>query len=133
MRSCTPPASATAILNQQSRTPAQRVADLVGDFLAGKRINEADVLGVAQDLASQFIARDGRTEAEQLTDLLNKARNKMADHMATHGCYRCARTFVRGFTSIGPNPEAFCKRGMELLVHIAFITKTLMGGESAKE
>lgn len=60
-----------AILNNQIRTPAQRVVDLVGDFLSGKRVNEADIMGVAQDVAAQWsgmadgfrppIDRNGRT------------------------------------------------------------------------
>lgn len=92
-------------------------------------VDEIRANNEAQDLATQFIARDGRDDTEQLTDLLNKARNKMADHMATHGCYRCARAFVRGFTSTGPNPESFCRVGMELLLRVAFSTKALMKGE----
>lgn len=81
------------------------------------------------DLRNAFIARDGRTEEQQLLDLLNHARNALADHMATHGCFKCARAFVRGFTSTGPNPEQFCTRGMTILVRIATITKAMMAGE----
>lgn len=32
------------------RTPPQRLADLIGDFLAGKPINQEDALGVARDM-----------------------------------------------------------------------------------
>ena len=76
---------------------------------------------------NQFIAKDGRTEEQQLTELLNHTRNQMANHLATEGCFKCARTFVRGFTSTGPNPEEFCRRGMDLLIKMALVTETLMG------
>lgn len=79
----------------------------------------------ADDSRSQFIARDGRTEDEQLRDLWFAACNKMANHLATEGCFKCARTFVRGFTSTGPNPEQFCRRGMDMLIRIAVVTSAM--------
>ena len=76
---------------------------------------------------NQFIAKDGRTEEQQLTELLNHTRNQMANHLATEGCIKCAKTFVRGFTSEGPNPEGFCRRGMDMLIKMALVTETLIG------
>jgi hypothetical protein len=56
----------------------QRVSDLVSDFLAGKRINQEELLGVAQDVAQQWsggvggqyrppIDPRGRTDHQQRT------------------------------------------------------------------
>lgn len=66
------------ILNNKARTPAQRLSDLLGDFLSGKRVNQEDVVGVAQDFAQQWssgmagefrppIDARGRTDHQQHT------------------------------------------------------------------
>jgi len=47
------------ILNRKSRSPAQRVSDLVSDFLQGKRINQDEVMGVVQEVAQQWSGMAG--------------------------------------------------------------------------
>jgi hypothetical protein len=83
--------------------------------------------GDAQAARSQFIPRDGRSEDEQLADLYGHECNKLANHMATHGCMRCAKAFTHGFTSVGPQANHFCPKGMQILMRIALLTKTMSG------
>jgi hypothetical protein len=65
------------ILNRKARSPAQRVSDLVTDFLQGKRLDQDEVMGVVQDVAQQWsgmageyrppIDARGRTDHQQHT------------------------------------------------------------------
>lgn len=65
------------ILSRKTRTPAQRVSDLVTDFLQGKRLTQDEVMGVVQDVAQQWsgmageyrppIDARGRTDHHQYT------------------------------------------------------------------
>ncbi len=56
----TPPLCSTCriavqeLARRSERTPVQRVHDVIADFMAGRRINEQDALGVVQDVFAQW-------------------------------------------------------------------------------